>query len=279
MWISFKCSPKRQFILRPFVGGVNGISGEAMVGDMTSLIRRMNSLSPKQDYLVLPEQKWLDGIATSPGRVKQFVATPMLPTELESRDASDDDHKFPISKHGSSSGGRHAMFPAGTSIERQMTGRDAVGGFQLEVIPRFDTLRMSFANTSGVVCSKAKKTIFKGYKDSKSKPESYLHPLPKTARLLDPLKSPLEQGVEVGQQIHMKDLQAVEFGRLKTLGDLWEEAPSTNRSGLKYESVQLEVDGKSLITLSITVSFPGLSLGPFSITVGSLSLLFLALEN
>ncbi|OAX33920.1 ubiquitin-like protein [Rhizopogon vinicolor AM-OR11-026] len=30
----------------------------------------------KQDYVVLPEQPWLDGIATGPGTVEQFIAVP-----------------------------------------------------------------------------------------------------------------------------------------------------------------------------------------------------------
>ena len=57
-----------------FIGGVNGISGESNMGDMTSLMRRINSLSSIQDYLVTPEQLWLVGISTAPGIVKQFVA-------------------------------------------------------------------------------------------------------------------------------------------------------------------------------------------------------------
>jgi hypothetical protein len=64
----------KKFAIRPFLGGVGGISGEAKTGNMTSLLRRMNSLTPQKDYVVLPNQKWLDGIATSPGIIKQFVA-------------------------------------------------------------------------------------------------------------------------------------------------------------------------------------------------------------
>jgi hypothetical protein len=75
MWINFESLNKKRFAVRLFLGGVNGISGEVAIGDMTSLIRRMNSLASKQDYIVLPDQKWLDGIATSPGIVKQFVTT------------------------------------------------------------------------------------------------------------------------------------------------------------------------------------------------------------
>src|SRR2546421_12446052 len=75
MWINFDCAPGKRFAVRPFLGGVNGITGEPTVGDMRTLVRQINHLSRKtQDYIVLPEQMWLDGIATSPGIVRQFVA-------------------------------------------------------------------------------------------------------------------------------------------------------------------------------------------------------------
>jgi hypothetical protein len=67
MWINFESVKGTKFVIRPFLGGVNGISGEAPTGNMASLLRQMNSLTPKQDYVVLPDQKWLDGIATTPG--------------------------------------------------------------------------------------------------------------------------------------------------------------------------------------------------------------------
>src|SRR5271168_839982 len=79
MWINFESLNNKKFAIRPFLGGVNGISGEASTGNMASLLRQMNPLTLKQDYIVLPVQKWLDGIATSPGIVKQFVAANMAP--------------------------------------------------------------------------------------------------------------------------------------------------------------------------------------------------------
>src|SRR5437763_6697899 len=78
MWIYFQTEGGKRWAIRPFVGGVNGISGEVATGDMRTFLRQSQSASLRQDYLVLPEQLWLDGIATSPGIVKQFVATPML---------------------------------------------------------------------------------------------------------------------------------------------------------------------------------------------------------
>ena len=64
MWINFECKRGKGFAVRPFLGGVNVITGENMVCDMGSVLRRMNKLSLTQDYLVLPEQKWLYGIST-----------------------------------------------------------------------------------------------------------------------------------------------------------------------------------------------------------------------
>jgi len=102
MWIKFNSYSK--FALRIYVGGVNAITGEPMVPDMSTLLRRQNGIEKKQDYVVLPSQPWLDGIATSPGIVKQFVAVP---------------------------------YKSGYSVEHQITGRETVGGIQFEVIPSF----------------------------------------------------------------------------------------------------------------------------------------------
>jgi hypothetical protein len=83
MWINFESPEGKRFAVRPYVGGVNGISGEASLGNMTSMLRRMNSQARKQDYIILPKQPWLDGIATAPGIVRQFVATAMAPPRPE----------------------------------------------------------------------------------------------------------------------------------------------------------------------------------------------------
>ncbi|MDQ2867119.1 MAG: hypothetical protein M3R59_01705 [Verrucomicrobiota bacterium] len=50
------------------VGNINAVTGEGF----TDAIR-----AHKQDYLVIPDQKWLDGINSLSGRVKQFVAMPL----------------------------------------------------------------------------------------------------------------------------------------------------------------------------------------------------------
>ncbi|KAI5855159.1 hypothetical protein BZA05DRAFT_442822 [Tricharina praecox] len=66
----------------------------------------------RQDYVVVPPQPWLNGIATSPGVVKQFVAVP---------------------------------YKLGYSVEHQVTGSETVRGIEFEIIPSFTLWKPSFA--------------------------------------------------------------------------------------------------------------------------------------
>jgi hypothetical protein len=65
-------------------GGINVISGQ----------QAADSLSPDvQDYLVVPDQPWLDGFHLEPGVIRQFVAAPLgwnatVAEQLGSQDAS-----------------------------------------------------------------------------------------------------------------------------------------------------------------------------------------------
>ncbi|KAG2126067.1 hypothetical protein DEU56DRAFT_892141 [Suillus clintonianus] len=104
MWLQFKSNKK--FAIRIYIGGVNSISGEPMIPNMATLLKRQNGVAKKQDYITVPEQPWLDGIATGPGVVKQFVAVP---------------------------------YGSGYSIEHQITGSETTGGIQFEVIPAYKT--------------------------------------------------------------------------------------------------------------------------------------------
>jgi hypothetical protein len=129
MWINFECVKDKKFVIRPFLGGVSGITGEGTFGDMSSLVRRMNNLVPAQDYVVLPDQKWIDGISTNPGIVKQFVATEMVPPRREDRDVHSRANKRPrmrkvktSSTVASSHHDQGEKIPIGASIEWQVTG-------------------------------------------------------------------------------------------------------------------------------------------------------------
>lgn len=74
-------------------GKINAVTGE---GWREGLHRK------PQDYLVIPEQPWLDGFAVSKGVIRQFVATPL---------------------------------GEGCSVEEQITGKGEFGGIQIQAYP------------------------------------------------------------------------------------------------------------------------------------------------
>jgi hypothetical protein len=117
MWINFKSMCAKKYLIKIYVGGVNAVSGESAIEDAGTQLRRQAKQRPGaaslQDYIVVPQQKWLDGIADSNGTVRQFVAMP---------------------------------FGGGYSVESQVTGRDAAGGIQIEVTP-YNTPKITAYNT------------------------------------------------------------------------------------------------------------------------------------
>ena len=68
LFLEFEGEDWRPSILQVAVGGINAITGEASDESIRS---------HKQDYVVIPDQKWLDGINTGEGVVGQFVAMPL----------------------------------------------------------------------------------------------------------------------------------------------------------------------------------------------------------
>ncbi|KAK4139151.1 uncharacterized protein C8A04DRAFT_33378 [Dichotomopilus funicola] len=210
VWIQFQYKSeldRKKFVIRPFLGGVNGISGEASVGNMGSVLRRPNT--PKQDYIVLPEQRWLDGVATRPGIVKQFVATAMVPPQRgPPREQRVSCGTGRVKLHGKSrrdDTDEETQGPIGASIEWQVTGGDEVGGLQLQIIPTFDLEKMCVSSAKNYTGSEFNR--------------------PQGARKFDVLKTPEEEGLLVGDMIHVKDLNHVPQERDKLLGDLLSEAP------------------------------------------------------
>ena len=92
-------------MVKVYVGGVNAVSGEPAVEDAGTRLRRQAKQGDGgslQDYIVVPGQLWLNGIADSDGVVPQFVAMP---------------------------------FGSSYSVKSQVTGKDAAGGRQIEVTP------------------------------------------------------------------------------------------------------------------------------------------------
>jgi hypothetical protein len=87
-WLGFQCPRERPRAVKVGVGGVNAVSG----GDWDEALH-----ADPQDYLVCPDQPWIDGIQAGGGTIRQFVAVPL---------------------------------GQGYSVEAQVTGRE-IGGLQL----------------------------------------------------------------------------------------------------------------------------------------------------
>jgi hypothetical protein len=90
-WIGFLGAAWKPNAVQIAVGGVNAVSGEL---DQTVLT------AEPQNYVVCPDQPWLDGLNAGAGHVRQFVAV---------------------------------RFGTGRSVEAQLRGRDEVGGIELRV--------------------------------------------------------------------------------------------------------------------------------------------------
>jgi hypothetical protein len=201
MWVMFDCPNDQHYVIRPFVGGVNGISGEPMIGDMLSLMQRFNRVTQDQDYVVVPEQPWLDGIAISPGKVAQFVATAV--TGTDDSGGRFDRSQAPQAPISQSFGPR--------SIEYEVTKRDVVGGFQLQIIPQYNTTRMSFSNEQDV--------CFIGESSESAQPIRHVN-----ASKYDVLKNSIDLGLEMGTKVYVKDVgETRKAPRTKVVRDMWDE--------------------------------------------------------
>ena len=89
LWLAFDAAWWKPNAVQVAVGGINAVSGtpweEALSAD-------------PQNYLVCPDQPWLDGINTGSGTIRQFVAMPL---------------------------------GLGYTVEAQLTGKEEVGGLQI----------------------------------------------------------------------------------------------------------------------------------------------------
>lgn len=91
LWLGFHGAAWKPNAVKVAVGGVNALSGN----------RDDDALhSDPQDYLVCPDQPWLDGIHSERGAVRQFVAMPL---------------------------------GLGYSVESSITGAETLGGIQITV--------------------------------------------------------------------------------------------------------------------------------------------------
>ncbi|KAJ0159253.1 hypothetical protein CTA2_10058 [Colletotrichum tanaceti] len=112
MWINFSAAVP--FAIKIYVGGVNAVSGFPMTENDQTREKRLRMLDGDkqiQDYMVVPEQRWLDGVVSEDGKIRQFVAQPK---------------------------------GSGFSVEFQVTGDEKVGGIQVELIPMKKKLPAGF---------------------------------------------------------------------------------------------------------------------------------------
>jgi hypothetical protein len=91
MWLGFDAAPWKPNAVKIAVGRVNAVSGEPWDEFLHD---------QPQDYLVCPDQPWLDGINAGPGYIRQFVAVPL---------------------------------GMGYTVEGQVTGEETWGGLQIQV--------------------------------------------------------------------------------------------------------------------------------------------------
>lgn len=119
MWINFE-SRRNRFLNQPYPFAVKIATGKicAITGD--AWVNHLNA--DPQDYVVLPEQPWLDGYCIEKGTVRQFVAMPM---------------------------------GDGYTVEEQLTGASEHGGLQIVAYPmkaeRYEELIMPRDNARSVL--------------------------------------------------------------------------------------------------------------------------------
>lgn len=109
LWISFTSSyidDRRQsypFAVMIGTGKINAVSGLSWESNLNDI---------NQNYVVSPEQPWIDGYRVGNGVVRQFVSSPL---------------------------------GSGITVEEQLTGKDEYGGIQIQVFPmKIDTFRARF---------------------------------------------------------------------------------------------------------------------------------------
>jgi hypothetical protein len=91
LWLSFDGMPWHPCVVQVGIGGINAVSG-------TDWEQRLTDAP--QNYLICPDQPWLDGINAGEGIIRQFLA---MPLGLD------------------------------VTVEAQLTGREETGGIQMRV--------------------------------------------------------------------------------------------------------------------------------------------------
>jgi hypothetical protein len=68
MWVNYKQCGEYPFAVKVAAGKINAVTGESWINGLNS---------DPQDYMVVPDQPWLDGYCVEKGTIRQFVAAPM----------------------------------------------------------------------------------------------------------------------------------------------------------------------------------------------------------
>ena len=113
MWLNFEGS--KRGALQVFTGKVNAISGEVYTKN-SGLRGQLGDKKQQQNYACLPRQPWIDGFNCGKNVVRQFVGVDL---------------------------------GKGLSVEKQVTGKETVGGMQLVYFPlKIEDSRLVFKSTS-----------------------------------------------------------------------------------------------------------------------------------
>ena len=91
LWINFRGVNRRPHAIKIAVGKINAVSGKPW---------QQKLQADDQDYVICPDQRWLDGINAGEGYIRQFVAMPL---------------------------------GMGYTVEAQVTGKEEFGGIQIIV--------------------------------------------------------------------------------------------------------------------------------------------------
>ncbi len=106
LWLSLESPSGRPFAVKVAAGKVSAVTGKPWRNEL-------GGAGGEQDYLVAPDQPWIDGFCVAKGKVRQFVAMPM---------------------------------GAGYTAEEQITGKAEFGGLQIVAYPmreeKWTALRM-----------------------------------------------------------------------------------------------------------------------------------------
>jgi len=96
LWLRFRLvGSKLPWALKIAAGKICAVSGRPW----TNNLERLDDAQPSQNYVVLPEQPWLDGFNSGDSQIRQFIAEPL---------------------------------GSGYTVEGQITGKEEFGGIQLQ---------------------------------------------------------------------------------------------------------------------------------------------------